>query len=273
MIQGIATFIELQVEQENGKYRELEAYELRALDQLMQNSEIRKAFGSIDNGTDASRSRIWKNGGGIIRLPEGMKPAEFRATGLFLSVDSELDYSRCGASAAETSDSGELVRSSYLISSRVECASLSNSVIFHSYAAFRVHERFEKGPFAKLHNVAMRSSNVQMRGEVIEIHASFVGTTLINDHPHLDVDLKDVFFDHQSLDYSNHPMAGRNGYYLGKFPTKASIQYRTGKVTPTRFVHADLSDGLFHPARSKTVAKPSAGRLRKDIDGTPIVQY
>jgi hypothetical protein len=112
-----------------------------------------------------------------------------------------------------------------------------------------------------------------MRGEVIQIQASFLGTTVINDHPYLDVDLKEVFFDRQKLDYSRHFVVGKYGYYVAKFPGKASIQYRTGKVTPTRFVHADLSDGLFHPANSETVAKPTAGRMRKDIDGTLFVHY
>lgn len=185
LIQGIYVLIQIKAEQDSGRRRELSAYELRALDRLLDREHfMRQALTPKTKyeSSDVVFSHVF--GGGVVRLPSWSRIEQFKAERFFLSIDSELGLSRCGIHD-EQSDARSMqfrYRDASVSGSLVECAELESTRISDSSLQFRVHgqprERRENR-LAQLNGGSVRDSTLQLRGSRIELRDAVISDSFI----------------------------------------------------------------------------------------------
>lgn len=169
-IAGLETLVALRSEQERKTFRALDAVEMMALDRLLNDPGIRGAMDAGPVPAKRLQTRIYKFGGGLVRLPLDMPLRHVELEDAYLSVDSLLDYGKCRWKWNYAAVDPITVAHVTILSSRVECASFDGmpSTIENSVLEFRIVE--SKNRIAAMSGAKTSNATIQIASTSIKIN-------------------------------------------------------------------------------------------------------
>jgi hypothetical protein len=200
-VQGLAVLIELQFEQQQGKNRDLKAYELRALRILL---SLQSKLPHLDNFrfvVPAKSSRhvhVLVHGGGLMIAQSEQDFARARVDEKsFISVDSKWILSD---SSCRVGDSVIFINSRLEQGSNVNCANLSSVSLIRSSLMFRPKSTDQ----IKISGSRFSHSVTQFQGQSIKINGvTLTNTIAVSDASYYPFELAQITVSDREIDWTD----------------------------------------------------------------------